>query len=287
MNPDWKSLPSLSALRAFDAVARCGSFSRAARSLNVTHAAVAQQIRGLETRLGAQLVQRAGRGVVLTEAGERLARPTLDAFSTLAAGIAAFEATEARRGIRGTTTTYIVDALILPNLGDFWRRHPGVEVSFVPGPCHDPVDFEGFDFAIRAGTGPWADYVAEPLIDCAIAFCAAPSLAGRGEADPAAIPWLLSDGPSPEANALASAGLDVAQLRRVDVGNLSYEIEAARQGYGATVAPEIIVERFLADGSLVHLPLQVEERARYSVILPSGPVRPVVRQFVDWLKGCV
>ena len=56
--PDWRHLPSLSALRAFEATARLGGFSAAARALNVTHAAVAQQVRALESELGVALVQR-------------------------------------------------------------------------------------------------------------------------------------------------------------------------------------------------------------------------------------
>ena len=49
---DWRSLPSLSALRAFAALAETGSFTRAGAALNVSHAAISQQVRALEERLG-------------------------------------------------------------------------------------------------------------------------------------------------------------------------------------------------------------------------------------------
>ena len=62
-DPDWLHLPPLSALRAFEAAARLGGFSAAARALNVTHAAVAQQVRALEEHLGAPLIHREGRGM--------------------------------------------------------------------------------------------------------------------------------------------------------------------------------------------------------------------------------
>ncbi len=62
----WKDLPPLSALRAFQAVAEAGGYAQAARALNVTHAAVAQQVRGLEAQLGVALVARSGRGMALT-----------------------------------------------------------------------------------------------------------------------------------------------------------------------------------------------------------------------------
>ena len=70
---DWRSLPSLSALRAFAALAETGSFTRAGAALNVSHAAISQQVRALEERLGVALLPRDGRRGVLTPAGERLA----------------------------------------------------------------------------------------------------------------------------------------------------------------------------------------------------------------------
>jgi len=71
---DWRTLPSLSLLRAFDATARHGSFAEAGRALNVTHAAVTQAVRALEVDRGLTLVRRVGRTVDLTEAGAALAR---------------------------------------------------------------------------------------------------------------------------------------------------------------------------------------------------------------------
>ena len=63
---DWRSLPPLSALRAFAALAETGSFTRAGAALNVSHAAVSQQVRALEERLGVPLLPRDGRRGALT-----------------------------------------------------------------------------------------------------------------------------------------------------------------------------------------------------------------------------
>ena len=70
---DWSRLPPLSTLRAFEATARLQSYSAAAHALNVTPAAIAQQVRKLETEIDAPLVRREGRGIVLTDAGLELA----------------------------------------------------------------------------------------------------------------------------------------------------------------------------------------------------------------------
>ena len=77
---DWTKMPSLTALRAFEAAAQSGSFSAAARSLNVTHAAVAQQVRALEDYLGLVLIHRSPRGVALSADGKALADSLRDGF---------------------------------------------------------------------------------------------------------------------------------------------------------------------------------------------------------------
>src|SRR5579872_5174597 len=76
-------LPSLNSLRAFEAVARVLSFSRAAEELHVTKAAIAQQVRILEADIGALLVERTGRGLRLTEAGMAGLSDLRDGFGLL------------------------------------------------------------------------------------------------------------------------------------------------------------------------------------------------------------
>jgi LysR family glycine cleavage system transcriptional activator len=70
----WKDFPSLNSLRVFATVAETGSYSRAGTALNISHAAVSQQVKGLETRLAVALVIRDGRGIKLTNEGAELAR---------------------------------------------------------------------------------------------------------------------------------------------------------------------------------------------------------------------
>ena len=76
-------IPSLPALRAFDAAAQQGSFRAAAEKLSVTPTAISHHIRGLEDQLGAKLFERVGRDVALTEDGKRLAEATAQAFGLL------------------------------------------------------------------------------------------------------------------------------------------------------------------------------------------------------------
>ena len=75
---DWRGIPSLNGLKAFSAVADTLNLSQAGRMLNVSHAAVSQQVRALEAHLGVSLVVRHGRGVALTPEGQDLAKSLED-----------------------------------------------------------------------------------------------------------------------------------------------------------------------------------------------------------------
>lgn len=99
MPNDWKTLPSLTALRAFDATAKHGGFAGAARALNVTDAAVAQQVRALEVDLAVRLAIRQGRNIKLTEQGKSLARSLSDSFRNISDEITSLRENTLQRGL--------------------------------------------------------------------------------------------------------------------------------------------------------------------------------------------
>ncbi|MDZ4085557.1 MAG: LysR substrate-binding domain-containing protein [Tabrizicola sp.] len=281
----WRDLPSLSALRAFDATARSGSFAEAGRLLNVTHAAVTQAVRGLEADLGVALVRRAGRTVALTAAGEQLARALDDGFGTVAAGIASLREAEARRVVRITTTTFIAETHVMPRLPEFWARHPGVEVALSPSPAKLDLAREGFDMAIRALPEGWVEAPEEeirPLCRSQVIAVCAPALAASG-LHPQDMPWVIGADKHWELAEVAGTGLDVSRLKRVEVGSPHLEMSACRQGLGAGTATEIICRADLEAGRLVRLPLGGLPVVTYAVVLPRGRRRPAVEAFAGWL----
>jgi len=119
-------------LRAFHAVASEGSFTRAAQALNVTQPTLSAQVKGLEERYGVQLFDRRGRGIVLTGLGEDLLAVTRrhKAVEEEAEQILA-----AARGLRTGTLRVGADApySIVPSLGAFSRRHPGIRLQLSIG----------------------------------------------------------------------------------------------------------------------------------------------------------
>ena len=77
----------MQALRAFEADGARASLTRAAQSLHLTHGAISHQIKALEAELGVRLFARAGRGIRLTDEGERFAQRVRGALAELAAAM--------------------------------------------------------------------------------------------------------------------------------------------------------------------------------------------------------
>ena len=124
-------LPSLPALRAFDAAAKHGSFRVAAAHLHVTPTAISHHVRSLETQLGVSLFRRIGREVELTEDGQRLAASTLQAFSLLENAV-----NRVRRGqrqvVRLAAGPIFTARWLMPRISEFWKQHPGIDLEVLP-----------------------------------------------------------------------------------------------------------------------------------------------------------
>jgi len=140
--------PSLSALRAFDAAARRGSFAAAAEQLSVTPTAVSHNIRTLEQQLGAKLFERVGRKVALTEDGKRLAETTVQAFSMLDDAVRTVQRSS-RKVVRLAAGPIFTARWLMPRISDFWETHPGIELEVVPSYQPRKLDHANADIVIR------------------------------------------------------------------------------------------------------------------------------------------
>lgn len=284
--PNWYKLPSLSALRAFEATARTGSFASAARALNVTQAAVAQQVRGLEAELGVALARRAGRTVALTSAGSRFAARLSDGFSSIASGVEELVAGEQGLPLQASVTSFIAQSVVLPRIHEFWQSNPDIQVLMMPSLEAVDIAAMGFDLAIRAtlGAPDWAGLNAEFLCESQLIVVTAPSLIGAEPHDLSTMPWIFTRGSDYEEKRLRSIGLDPDLLKSIELGSTSYEISAAIQGLGLTITPRILVRDDLAADRLSEVQVTGLGMLRYYVVTPKGPVRPQARKFIEWLK---
>lgn len=125
-------LPSLHALRAFDAAARLGSFRAAAEHLAVSPTAISHHIRQLEAHLGGAVFERSGRSVVLTETGRMLAGSTLLAFETLERAVTDIAALSGKGRVRIAAGPLFAARWLMPRLSAFWEDHPRIELEVVP-----------------------------------------------------------------------------------------------------------------------------------------------------------
>lgn len=284
-------LPPLACLRAFEATARHGAFSAAARELNVTHAAVAQQVRRLESLLGRPLVVRAGRGVELTADGARLATRLIEGFDVIRAAFAEFTAEDATRALRVTLTPMFAANWLMPRLGAFRAAHPEIELMLNPSPEIVDLRREDYDLAIRFGTGAWPGLEAEPFLPSGFVVVGAPALVGdveiRHPRDLTRLPWLQEQTGEFEVW-LAAHGVEPEARPGVTHLPGYMVLAAAREGQGIALTSRVLVEEDLAAGRLVVLFEDPDYRGGavgYFLVRRPGPMRPPLRAFVEWLRA--
>ncbi|MDU8928082.1 LysR substrate-binding domain-containing protein [Alisedimentitalea sp. MJ-SS2] len=280
---DWTKLPSLTSLKAFEAAARAESFSAAARSLNVTHAAVAQQVKSLEEHLGVQLLQRSPSGVAVTPDGRDFAESLRAGFAIVAEAVRAVGESDGNRPIRITTTAFFAEAVIFPRIASFWSKFPDTEISF--SSSDDIVDIvaEGFDLAIRASDKPWPDLSCHLLLESPTRALAAPSLVDDPKTDWNNLPWLIPDDSQWEREALRQSGIDTNSITTKDLGNPSLEVRAGEEGMGIVLESELDVRSQLLQGSLKVAPIKITHISGYYVVTPPWKPRASVQLFIDWL----
>lgn len=289
MLTDWRSLPPLTSLRAFAAVAELGGFSQAARALNVTHAAVAQQVRALESHLDTPLVIRDGRGMALTEEGRLLAQSLTEGFGAIATGISAIKAGGSDRPVRITLTASFAAQWLMPRLKDFWDRHPDIALSLHPDARILDLHREGMDLAIRYGNGDWPGVTAQFLAPARMAIAAAPDLLdGRSHlsaAEMQGLEWILArDWPEQE-NYLRSLGLVPETLSRTEFFNEDLSLAAARQGLGLVVESLALLQDDLDEGRLILLHDSKDHLPAYFIVTEPRSQRAATRAFLKWLQA--
>jgi DNA-binding transcriptional LysR family regulator len=153
------------ALRAFRAIAECGSFTRAAAALDVTPSALSQTVQQLEKTLGTRLLQRTTRRVGLTEAGQEMLQRIAPALNELDLALDAIRqhGNRPRGTLRITVPAVVAQSIIQPMLGEFMARWPDVQLDIrVENGLTDLVA-EGLDAGIRLGERLLRDMVAVPV----------------------------------------------------------------------------------------------------------------------------
>lgn len=149
-----ENMPSLPSIRAFEAAARYGSFSKAAAELSTTAASVSYHVRQLERQVGVPLFMRHAQKVTLTEQGEAIAPELTALFASLRATfVNAVDAYEARLSLTALPT--FGTAWLTPRLGRFRKAHKDIAIALDLSEAAQEIGAGRYDAAIRNGGGRW------------------------------------------------------------------------------------------------------------------------------------
>jgi len=251
LNPN---LPSLNALRTFDALARTASVTAAARALSVTQGAVSHQISLLEEWFGKELVRRQGRGLVLTEIGQELAGSVREAFAGLEEACGKVMRDRTNDLDLAAPASFLAHWLV-PRLEDLETSHPGLRLRLRTDGGFDDLLAGRLDALIACEVAPWprGTTVVEIAVERIGPVCVRKWSAKAGSPDwQSTVPRLATDS-RPEAwrDWSRARGLPSprGRIRRFD--HLVPLLEAARAGLGVAMVPELIARRYVQEGSLL------------------------------------
>ncbi|MEE2799951.1 MAG: LysR substrate-binding domain-containing protein, partial [Pseudomonadota bacterium] len=253
-----RKLPSLSALRAFEAAARHESAKQAAQELSVTATAISHQVRGLEQALGVSLFVRKPRQLQLTTQGRELQDVLSSAFDSISAAVARLRDTPVRQAITLTTTPVIASRWLLSWVCMLRETHPDIDLRIHAS--HEAVALDGVtaDIAIRYGDGRWPGLVAEKLLDNTFIPACSPLLALHDASELPRHPLIHFRSSSAGSGPVDWAGWQkLARVPGLDVSaglvfsDETHAVSAAVGAQGVALMSRELIEDELAAGRLV------------------------------------
>jgi len=287
------SLPPVTNLLAFEAVARRRSFAVAAAELHLTASAISHQVARLEADLGVRLFERSAHGVRLSTAGERYLERVAGALSAISA------ATEdLRQGVGNSLYVHsaptIASLWLMPRLRRFAEAHPEISLNLSAAHTHSDFALGQADIDIRYGVPQWGDLVVEPLFEESIVPLASPAFIREHRlkrveqllevplirSNVSVVQWsdwlqAFSDKRAPERFALR---FDRAQM----------SLDAATQGLGVALESATNAGLHLAEGKLkpvFGLDKAIKVKAHFVVYPARHARRPPVEAFLAWIHG--
>ena len=285
----------LDAIRLFVRLVECGSFSAVGREAGIGQPAVSKQIVALERHLGAQLVLRTSRQVVITETGQTFyesAKQLVDDFDALESSVG--ERQQSPRGVIRINTAPAHGRLwVTPLLPEFLRRYPDVAVELSVSERQVDMLGEGVDLAIRHGRLVDSSLTARKLSETDFILAASPGyLAARGvptrlaELDRhACIVFAKGRERRPWSFKVGQETVSYVPHGSVLTGDAEHIRAAVLCGLGVAQAPFWLLANEIRSGEVqVLMPELQPERLPVHLVYPAGRRIPMrVRVFIDYL----
>ena len=286
-----QQLPSLNAIRVFEAAARHSSLVKAAEELHVTHGAVSRQIKQLEEQLGIALFERRNRGIFLTRAGLQLQGTCSDIMRQLENGLRQLRQTRLDQPLVVSCEPTIAMRWLIPRLGKFKQQFADIDIHlFAAG---GPVDLQHshLDLALRRNDFVWDSHyhaatVARELI---APVCAPALLQGQtGKPDKLAQQCLLHTASRPDAwlrwQSLTQQNIKAA--RKANYEHFYLSLQAACAGLGVAMASAYMVEDEINNAQLSTTHPFIEDGSEYVLLSAFAFEQDRRRQvFLEWLRA--
>lgn len=276
------ALPSLNALRAFEAMARTGRVTLAAEELHVTHSAVSRQVKALEAALGVRLFAGPKNRLELTAAGRELLPALTEAFDQIAGAVR-------RVRVGGEDLHVAVNASIsvkwlIPRLAGFQAAYPDIRLHLSELAAH-ATSHRGAQAVVRiVPTSRLSDPHCTPFIRNALGVVMSPDLADRTGGDVLKAPRLAAT-THPEAWPIFAelAGVELAPTNERPFAHVHFAMDAAIAGLGAAVVSWPLCVSEVQAGQLV-APLGFRRsESAFALLTAPGAESRALERFRDWL----
>jgi LysR family transcriptional regulator, hydrogen peroxide-inducible genes activator len=282
-------------IRSFCAVARVGSFTRAAEELGIAQPSLSQQIRTLEKKVGTPLFERLGRKVRLTAYGEAFREPALRILQQVV--MAENSLANLRDGVRGRLRVGVIPTilpyLIAPHIGGFLKEFPEVDLQLIEETTArlvEQLQAGEIDMAVTGLPVKNPDIVCselfrEPLF---LAVAGGHSLAQHTVADLRDLenqPFLLlKEGHCLRDSVLIACTRARAELRAIfETNQLESIFQLIKSGFGVTLVPHMACSHAR---DCVLVPLQGTHSRRVGYLRARRHVvTKAMREFTSWLRG--
>ena len=275
-------LPSLNALRAFEAVARTGRVILAAEELHVTHSAVSRQVKALEQSLGVRLFSGPKNRLELTDAGRELLPALTEAFDQISAAVH-------RTRVGGEDLHVAVNASIsvkwlIPRLAGFQAAHPEIRLHLSELAAH-ATSHRGAQAVVRiVPTARTTEPNCTPFIQNALGLVLSPEALARAGGDPLRAPRLAAT-THPEAWPIFAelAGVEVPPANERPFAHVHVAMDAALAGLGAAVVSWPLCTSEVETGRLT-APLGFRRsESAFAILAAPGAESRALDRFRDWL----
>jgi DNA-binding transcriptional LysR family regulator len=289
-------------LKAFEAVARYGGFSKASREVGLTQPTLSTHIKNLEGTLGVRLFDRTGRSVSLTPAGKLLSGYTGKIIALMEETVQAIESfTGQIRGNIHVDSSTVPGEYLLPRwLTGFHRRYPEVQVTLTVSDStqvHDRVASGEVPIGVAGSTANHPSLESHLLCGDRIVLAISPELGKRtgtgSQLDPgelAGLPLIRRETGSGTQQAVERAllecGIEVDELNwTATLGSTRAVVEGALAGLGGAFLSASTVAREIAEGNLgaVRVNDLVVERGFYLITNSRRTLSPIAARFMEEL----